>query len=191
MDALAWWLLFWRNFLFCFCFIISVFCLCTLEFGSSLSRPPSISLSLTFFLVFRRLNSFSFISGGFSLQTNFIYKKSLARSPSLLRQKRIGKIKKTAVKPARNNNNESSNGNCRAEIFTEEKPQYNSEWLEHTIKNNKLSNEKGSCLKVWLETDFLFYFESSLALHQNDVNADAVTNEIIFHQRFSFVEFDV
>lgn len=107
---------------------------------------------------------------------------------------KIGKIKKNSSQAS--NNNKISNGNCRAErdIHREAKPQYNSEWLgANTIKNNKLSNEKGSCLKVWLETDFfiLFWvFRFRPLSSTNDVNADAVTNEIIFHQRFLFREFE-
>ena len=133
MDAVAWWLLFWRNF---FCFVFA-----------SLSAPFSVYAPLNLFFPSpiypisheNLLSSCTFNSGAScSLQTNI--KFSLSRAPSLLacfsRQhtKKLAKLKKQqSASNNKINKNNGSNGNCR-EIFTKAKPQYNSERLEHAIK---------------------------------------------------------
>lgn len=75
---------------------------------------------------------------------------SLVHSADDGKKKELAKLKKqqSASKKKTTTNTRTGTVMATVEIFTEAKPQYNSEWLEHTIKNNKLSNEKGSCLKV-------------------------------------------
>ena len=105
---------------------------------------------------------------------------SLARSPHSLnfpQKKRIGKIKNSSQQAKKREQELWSRDIYRA------KPQYNSKWLEYTIKNNKLSNEKGSCLKVWLETDFRVF---ALSLTMMLMCRRTLTNEIIFHERILF-----
>ena len=149
----AWWLLFWRNFLFCFCFIISVFCLCTLEFFSYFFFLLIFFARCVFFPI-QELFSFllysSFIFGPWCfplscLQTNINFIQLLflhsSHTPPIFRhyyyhpQKELAKLKKNSSQPElrkqwQNSNSSSKQHQIYIYIFTEGKPQYNSEWLE-------------------------------------------------------------